>query len=187
MKSILFTSAVPGEGKSTIVANLGLAMGKTGQKVIIVDCDMRIPTQHKIFGVPNKLGLNSLLNQQASLIDVVQKTHNPNTWLLTSGPIASNPIELLGSPQMKSLLDVLTQKFTYVLLDTPALLPVGDAIMLSSQVDAITLITRQIYTKEEAFQEACKILTDLNTKTIGVVVNDAKQNGTYYYYKRKNS
>jgi len=185
IKSLLVTSAVPGEGKSTIVSNLALAMGKAGQKVILVDCDMRIPTQHKIFGLPNKLGLSSILNQQAMLIDVLQKSHNPNTWVITSGPIVPNQIELLGSPQMKSLVELLMQKFNYVLLDTPALLPVGDAIVLSTLVDTIALVTRQTYTKEDVIREACKVLADLNTKIIGVIVNEAKQNGSNYYYKGK--
>lgn len=185
MKSVLFSSAVPGEGKSTIVANLGLAMGKAGQKVIIVDCDMRLPTQHKIFGLSNKLGLSSLLNQQTMLIDALQKSHNPNTYVITSGPVVSNPLELLGSPQMKSLIDLLVQKFDYVLLDTPALLPVGDAIVLSTLVDSITLVTRQTYAKEEALREACKLVADMNTRIIGLIVNEAKQNGSHYYYKGK--
>ena len=100
--------------------------------MIIVDCDMRIPTQHKIFDLPNKLGLSTLLTQQARIIDVIQKNRNPNTWILTSGPIVTNALELLGSPQMKSVIDLLVQKFDYVLIDTPALLPVGDVLALST-------------------------------------------------------
>lgn len=185
IKSMLITSAIPGEGKSTIVANLALAMGKIGKKVIVVDCDMRLPTQHKNFNLPNNLGLNSLLSQQSMLIDVLQKTHNPNTWVITSGPVASNPIELLGSPQMKSLLELLVEKFDYVLLDAPALLPVGDGIVLSNIVDSIVLVTRQTYCREDVLREVCKILMDLNTRTIGVVVNEATRDGSHYYYKAK--
>ena len=187
IKSILFSSAVPGEGKSTIVSNLALAMGKAGQNVIVVDCDMRLPTQHKIFGLPNKLGLSTLLTQQTRLIDVLQKSRNPNTWVLTSGPVASNPMELLGSSQMKSVLELLVQKFDYVLLDTPALLPVGDAIALSNIIDAIVLVIRQSYCKEDDLRETYKQLSDLNTRIIGVVVNDAKQTRSYHYNKYKYS
>jgi succinoglycan biosynthesis transport protein ExoP len=187
IKSILFSSAVPGEGKSTIVSNLALAMGKAGQNVIIVDCDLHLPTQHKIFGLPNKLGLSTLLTQQSRLIEVLQKSHNPNTWVLTSGPLVSNSMELLGSPQMKSVIELLVQKFDYVLLDTPALLPVGDAIALSPIVDALILVTRQSYCKEADLRETYKQLSDLNTRIIGVVVNDAKQTRSYYYNKYKYS
>jgi capsular exopolysaccharide synthesis family protein len=184
IKSILFSSAVPGEGKSTIVANLALAMGNAGQNVIVVDCDLRLPTQHKIFGLPNKLGLSTLLTQQTRLIDVMQKSRNPNTWVLTSGPVASNAMELLGSPQMKSVIELLIQRFDYVLLDTAALLPVGDAIVLSTVVDAIVLVTRQAFCKEDDLRETNKQLADLNTQVIGVVVNDAKQTRSYYYSKK---
>ena len=185
IKSLLITSAVPGEGKSTIIANLALAMGRAGQKVVIVDCDMRIPTQHKIFSLPNKLGLSSVLSKQSVLVDVLQKSQNPNTWVITSGPIPPNPIELLGSPQMKTMIELLEQKFSYVLIDTPALLPVGDAIVVSTLVDAIVLVARQNHTKEDVLQEACKLLADINTNTIGVIVNEAKHNGTHYYYSGK--
>jgi succinoglycan biosynthesis transport protein ExoP len=187
IKRILFSSAVPGEGKSTIVSNLAIAMGKTGQNVIVVDCDMRLPMQHKFFGLPNKLGLSTLLTQQTRLLDVLQKSRNPNTWVLTSGPVVSNAMELLVSPQMKSVLELLVQKFDYVLLDTPALLPVGDAIALSNIVDAIVLVIRQSYCKEDDLRETCKQLADMNSKLIGVVVNDAKQSGRYYYNKYKYS
>ena len=118
-------------------------MGKAGQNVVIVDCDMRIPTQHKIFGLPNKLGLSTLLTQQTRLIDVMHKNRNTNTWILTSGPVVTNAMELLGSPQMKSVLELLVPKFDYILIDTPALLPVGDVLALAPLVDGIILVTRQ--------------------------------------------
>lgn len=182
-KTILFTSAVPGEGKSTIVANLALAMGKVGQNVIVMDCDMHLPVQHKIFDLPNKLGLSTLMTQQTRLIDALQKTRYQNTWVLTSGPNVPNAIELLGSPQMKSVIELLAQKFDYILLDTPALLPVGDAIALSNFVDSIVLVTRQFYCKEDDFRETYKQLMNLNTKIMGLIVNDVKQTGSYYYKK----
>jgi len=179
--ALLFTSAVPGEGKSTVVANLALAMGKVGQKVVVVDCDLRLPTQHKIFGLPNNVGLSTLFTQQTRLINVMQKSRNPNTWVITSGPEATNAMELLGSPQMKTMLEQLKQKFDYVLLDTPALLPVGDAIALGSMVDGIVLVTRQAYCKEDDLRETCKQLSDLNTRLVGIVVNDVKHTRSHYY------
>jgi capsular exopolysaccharide synthesis family protein len=187
IKSIVFTSAVPGEGKSTIVSNLALAIGRAGQRVIIVDCDMRIPTQHKIFGLPNKIGLSTLLTHQSKFVDVIQKNRNPNTWILTSGPTVSNAMELLGLPQMKSVIDLLVQKFDYVLLDTPALLPVGDVLALNILVDGIILVTRQAFCKEDDLREAYKQLADYNGKFIGVVVNDVNRTRSYYYNKNKNS
>ncbi len=186
-KCIMFTSAVPGEGKSTIVANLGIALGNARHNVIIVDSDLRLPVQHKIFGLSNKLGLSTLLTQQARLIDVLQKSRYANTWVLTSGPSVPNPIDILGSPQMKAVIDLLSQKFDYILLDTPALLPVGDAIVVASFADSILLITRQSFCKEDDFRETCKQLSDVDSKLIGVVVNDAKITRGYYYGKYKYS
>ena len=184
IKSLLITSAVPGEGKSTIVSNLAIAMAKVGQHVIVVDCDLRLPTQHKIFNLPNKLGLSSFLNHEAMLIDVLQKSHNQNAWVITSGPLVSNPIELIRSPQMKSLIDLLVQKYEYVLLDTPAMLPVGDATALLPMADMMILVARKGYCKESTLREACKTLADMNHKIIGVVVNESQQNGSHYYYKK---
>lgn len=187
IKSILFSSAVPSEGKSTIVANLALAMGQVGQNVIVIDCDLHLPVQHKIFNLPNKLGLSTLLTQQTRLIDALQKTRYLNTWVLSSGPNIPNAIELLGSPQMKSLIELLVQKFDYVLLDTPALLPVGDAIALSNYSDAIILVTRQFYCKEDDFKETVKQLGDVDKRIMGLIVNYAKQTGSNYYNKYKYS
>jgi succinoglycan biosynthesis transport protein ExoP len=183
IKSLMFTSAVPGEGKSTIVSNLALAIGKAGLNVLIVDCDMRLPTQHKIFGLNNKQGLSTVLTQPVRLIDVIKKNRNPNTWIITSGPEVSNAMELLGSNQMKIILEQLSQKFDYILLDTPALIPVGDAIALATSVDGIILVTRQLYCKEEDLRETYKQLIDLNAHILGVVVNDVKQTRNYYKYK----
>ncbi len=120
MKSILFTSAIPGEGKSTVVTNLAIAFAQTGKKVIIVDCDMRRPVIHKLIGLPNELGLSTILRGGIPQSIVLQKSRYPNTWVLTSGPIPPNPVELLGSPQMKALFDVLTKNYDLVILDTPA-------------------------------------------------------------------
>ncbi len=183
IKSILFTSAVPSEGKSTIVSNLALAMGNVGQNVIVIDCDMHLPVQHKIFNLPNKLGLSTLLTQQTRLIDAIQKTRYMNTWVLTSGPNVPNSIELLGSPKMKSLLDLLVQKFDYVLIDTPALLPVGDSIALSNYVDALILVTRQFYCKEDDFKETCKQLGNVDGRIMGLIINDANHTSSKYYNK----
>jgi capsular exopolysaccharide synthesis family protein len=184
-KSILFTSAVPGEGKSTILYNLALVMAKAGQKVIAVDCDMRRPALHHLHELPNEIGLSTLLSKQTTQAKAIQKTQLPNFHLLTSGPIIPNPMELLGSTQMKSLISALAEKYDTVLLDAPAVLPVGDALMLAPMVTVTVLIVRQDISKEDTVRDACKQLGDVNTKIIGVVINESKQNGSYYYYKNQ--
>jgi capsular exopolysaccharide synthesis family protein len=186
-KSILFTSAVPGEGKSTVVTHLALALAQTGQKVMIVDCDMRRPTIHKLMDLSNESGLSTILSKHITQSGLLQKGGHPNISVLTSGPVPSNPVELLGSPQMKALIEALVKNYDIVLLDTPAILPVGDALILSNMVDAITLVIRQTYSKEDAVRDACKQLAESNSRIIGVVVNEAKQNGSYYYYQGKHA
>lgn len=185
IKSLLITSAVPGEGKSTVVHNLALTMAKTGLKVIAVDCDMRRPHLHVLNDLQNEIGLSTLLGKQSSQAKTVQKTRHPNFSVLTSGPTPSSPMELLGSSQMRNLITSLSQKYDIVLIDTPALLPVGDAMILAPMMDAISIVIRQNISKEDTVREACKQLIELNTKIIGVVVNESNQNGSYYYYKEK--
>jgi capsular exopolysaccharide synthesis family protein len=186
IKTMLFTSAVPGEGKSTIVANLAIALASSSPKVIVVDGDLHIPVQHKFFGLPNYFGLTTLLTEKTKLNNVIQKSRYANTWVLTSGPNVKKSLELLASPQMKSVIEELKITFDFILIDTPALLPTNDAIILSSFVEGIFLITRQDYCKIEDFKETCRQISDLDSKLIGVIVNDATQSSCYYYSKYHN-
>lgn len=182
-KTMLFTSAVPGEGKSTIVANLAIAMASCGPKVIVVDGDLHIPVQHKLFDLPNYFGLTTMLTEKTKLNNVIQKSRYANTWILTSGPNVKKPLALLGSPQMKSVIDELKEDFDYILFDTPALLPTSDAIILSPLIEGIFLVTRQGYCKTDDFKETCKQLAELDSKLIGVIVNAAQHISSYYYSK----
>ena len=185
IKSLLVTSASPGEGKSTVATHLALTMAQAGQKVILIDGDLRRPTLHKLHGLSNEIGLSSFLNKQATKTQITQNTRYENLALIPSGPVAANPMELLGSSQMITLIASLSSKYDLVLLDSPAFLPVGDALLLAPLVDAMVLIVRQNISKEDTVREACKQLTDTNKKLIGVVVNDTKQDGSYYAYLRK--
>jgi succinoglycan biosynthesis transport protein ExoP len=186
LKTMLFTSAVPGEGKSTIVANLAIALASSGPKVIVVDGDLHIPVQHKFFDLPNYFGLTTLLTEKTKLNNVIQKSRYANTWVLTSGPNVKKSLELLASPQMKSVIEELKSTFDYILIDTPALLPTNDAIMFSSFVEGIFLIARQGYCKIEDFKETCRQIGDLDSKLVGVIVNDVTQSSSYYYSKYHN-
>ena len=185
LKTLLVTSAVPSEGKSTIVNHLAKMMAQSGQKVIVVDCDMRIPKQHKLFGLPNKIGLSSVLNQQVHPDEAIQKSQYSNLRVMTSGKTPPNPAELLGSPQMKALIDYATQQYDFVILDTPAILAVTDATILAPEVDGVVLVCRRTVIHKDAVQEVCKQLASVDARTLGVVVNDAELNGSYYYYHGK--
>lgn len=185
LRTLLITSPEPGEGKSTITMNLGIIIAQSGKKVIAVDCDLHLPKLHKIInGLTNTVGLSSVLSQQAELDEAVQVTHYSGMHVLTSGPMQRNPAKLLAGPQMKSLINTLTQYYDVVLLDTPALLAVADTAFLTCIADGVILVVRRNYTREDALREARRHLEDIDARMIGLVVNDAELNGSYYYYQR---
>lgn len=184
LRSILVTSAEPGAGKSTIVAGLGYAIAQSGRRVVAVDCDLRRPTLHRIFDVTNKIGLSSILLQQATLECAVQLSQIPGVQVLTSGPLPTNPAELLGFSQMTDLIDELTQNFDLVLYDTPALGSVIDAAVLAPLVDGVLLVVCRTHERGETVQATCQQLANVNVRLAGVVVNKARQDGSYSYYAR---
>jgi capsular exopolysaccharide synthesis family protein len=181
-QTLLVTSASPREGKSTIAANLALAVAQSGHRVVTVDGDLRRPTLHRIFDLPNDVGLSSVLKQETTLDEGLEDSGMPGVWVLTSGPLPLNPVELLGSPQMITLIEQLAQQFDMVLLDTPALLAVTDAAVLAPIVDGVILVVGRTQARREAVRAACQQLADVKARLVGVVVNRAEQDGTYEYY-----
>jgi non-specific protein-tyrosine kinase len=185
LKTIMITSAEPGEGKSTIILNLALATAQSGKKVIIVDCDLHLPRQHKIHELPNKAGLSTVLNQKKTVEETVRKTRYPGLFVLTSGPAPRDPLKLLESPQMSALIMKLAQQYDMVLLDTPALLPTADAALLTCLVDGVVMVVRRNLVREINAKEACRQLADMKAPMVGVVINDAELNGADYYYRSR--
>jgi capsular exopolysaccharide synthesis family protein len=184
-KSFLITSAEAGEGKSTIAANLATAIAQSGKKAIVVDCDLHIPKQHQINKLPNTLGLSTLLNNLANIEKIVQKSDIPGMHVLTSGPLPPNPDKVLATPQMKSLIKYLSFQYDAILLDAPAFLVLADTALLVPIVDGVILVARRNFTQEDTLKETCKQLLDSKAPVLGLVVNEAEPNGTYYYYRRK--
>ena len=185
LRSFLMTSAEPGEGKSTIAVQLASAIARADQKVVLIDADMRLPVLHELLDLPNSRGLSNILKDKAQLEDVLQDSHVPGLKVITSGPVPPNPSELLGSPQMESLLQKLYGKCEIVLIDTPAFLPVTDAAVLAPMIDGVILVVRRIYIQTDAVRAVCQQLEGLNVRPIGIVVNQAEQKGNYYYYRRR--
>jgi capsular exopolysaccharide synthesis family protein len=182
LQTLLITSAEPREGKSTIVANLALAMARSGCRIIVVDGDLRLPTLHKIFGLSNEMGLSNILKQEATLDEAVQEGQVPGVWVLTSGASPPNPAELLGSSQMTSLIEQLARQFDVVLVDAPSLIAVTDPAVLAPTVDGVLLVVGRAQARRETVRAACQHLADVRAKSIGVVVNRAEQDDGYYYY-----
>ena len=193
LKTIAITSATANEGKSTIVSNLGVVMAQAGHKVIIMDCDFRNPTQHKIFKVPNK-GLSNCVAMQNKVVDIIQHTEIEGLDILTSGPVAPNPSEILSSKRMDEVLEVLGREYDYVIIDTPPILPVTDAAVVAAKVDGVIMITAWGVINPQVARDAKTRLDQAGANIIGVILNKVEVNapgngygygygyGYYYYY-----
>lgn len=179
---ILVTSAERGEGKSTIVSNLAVVIAQSGRRVMVVDCDLRLPAIHKIFGLPNKRGLTNVLIGKMQLSQVVNRTDFPRLHVISSGTLPPNPSELLGSPEMENLIGQMRKHLNIVLLDSPAMLSVTDAAVLVPYVDDVILVVAQAHVQQDSVQTACQQLTNVQAKSINIVVNLAKPHDSYGYY-----
>lgn len=188
LETLLVSSPNPIEGKSITLANLGVVVAQAGLSVILVDSDLRRPVLHKIFDLPNKKGLTSvLLDGEPSLDGRLQTTQVENLRVLTSGPLPPNPSELLGSQKMKSLIETLKGKADVVLLDSPPSLVVTDAAVLAGQVDGVLLVANAGKTRREMAQRAKEDLIKVGANVLGAVLNKLSPRGAgyyYYYYSR---
>ena len=188
LKLVMFTSSGPGEGKSTTAANAAVAMAQAGKNVLIIDCDLRKPVQHRIFG-KNRQGLTNLMVESLSLDQVIQPTEVPGLSLMTSGPIPPNPSELLASAKMDKLLETVKERFDMVILDAPPVLAVTDASVLASKVDGIVLVVAAGTVRPEIASKAKDLLEKANGHILGVVLNRVeieKKDAYYYYYYGSN-
>lgn len=182
-RCILISSTSPQDGKTTSAVNLAVAMSQTGKKVLLMDADMRRPSIHGLFELDNTKGLSTLVSG-AGEKDTVQKGPVENLFIIPSGPIPPNPSELLGSDKFKSLLNILREKFDLIIIDSPPMLSVADALILSKQVDGSIIVARSGKTTYEAAYKVMKRLNDIDAKVIGAIINaaDMKKSGYYYYY-----
>lgn len=183
LKIIMFTSSGPGEGKSTTIANTAVALAQSGKKVILMDCDLRKPVQHKIFGKKNR-GLTNILVEELPIDEFIQDTQIENLRVLTSGPIPPNPSELLGSRKMQELIDYLKTQVDYLIIDAPPVIAVTDACVLAAKVDGITLVVNSGSIRPEMAKKAKDLLLKANGHLLGVVLNrvEIDEEHAYYYY-----
>lgn len=189
LKTLAVTSCTPNEGKSMTVANLAVVLTQAGKSVLLLDCDMRNPTVHKNFGLSNKLGLSSCISMGTALSDAVQKTSIEGLYALTGGVIPPNPSELLGSEQMKNVLQRAKEQYDYVLIDTPPVMPVTDALIVSRFVDGMILVIASAEIKVEMARDVKNQLVNAGANILGVVLNKVRSEhhgyGYYYYYGSK--
>jgi capsular exopolysaccharide synthesis family protein len=182
LRTLLATSTAPNEGKSTTLANLAVTIAQAEQRVILVDCDLRRPTLHTIFNLPNEGGLTTMMLQEDAGL-LAQKTDIGGLLVLTSGPTPPRPADILGSKRMKEIIRKLTEYADIVLFDTPPINAVTDAAVLATSVDGVLLVFRAGNTKRDRAREAHKLLDKVNANVVGVVLTDVKgDQGQNSYY-----
>jgi capsular exopolysaccharide synthesis family protein len=184
LKVLMVTSAGPGEGKSTTIANLAVAYAQSDKKVLLIDADLRKPTIHHTFIVTNRWGLTNLLTNQAVIEEVIRSSSIPNLDILTSGPVPPNPSEILSSKRMNTLLEELKKRYDIILVDTPPAIAVTDAQILATRCDGVILVVDSGKVKREIAMKAKANLEHVQARLLGVVLNnvDRKNKDTYYYY-----
>ena len=185
IKTLVVTSSGPDEGKSFVAANLAVAFAKAGQKVLLVDDDMRKPTMHRTFQLPNQAGLSTVLSTEATVAQTVQHSAVENLDVLTSGPRVPNPAELIGSYKMEQVIQEVYESYDFVMFDLPPVATVTDAQIVASKADGTILVVRENVTRKDALNKAKELLTMAQARILGVVYNGADQSkdeGYYYYY-----
>jgi capsular exopolysaccharide synthesis family protein len=188
IKSILVTSPLAREGKSATIANLGITLAQANKRVVIVDADLRKPKQSRMFGLNSGWGLTHFVSSFIDAADLVRPTQFQNLFLITSGPIPANPIELLTSEKMDHLIAFLKRTFDYILFDTPPLLAVSDSIAIGPMIDGVILVARGGQTPIPALRQAQQRLETHKLKCLGVILNGVnlvEQDGYYakQYYQ----
>lgn len=182
VKTIMFTSAGPGEGKSTTASNLAVTLAQAGHAVILVDADLRRPVQHRVFALDQRNGLTAMLLGRCSLDEAVQSTAIGNLRVLPSGPPPPNPSETLGSHAMEELLTKLGGMADYVIIDAPPAIAVADASILAPKVDGVVLVLRSRKVTRQIAEQAKAQLEKVNARFLGAVLNDIQVEGDYKYY-----
>lgn len=188
-KIVAITSALPREGKTITTINLAVTFAQTESRVLIIDCDMRRPRIHKYFNLESRVGLSNVLSGMCKLDEAVKETNRPNLKVIPAGLIPPNPAELISSVKMKNILDELSKDFDYILIDTPPVNVVSDALSLSPYVDGTIIVVRS---GQSSHPETRKMLTKFqyaNANILGFVLNNVphaiKKNYTseYSYYR----
>lgn len=187
-KSLLITSSLPSEGKTTTATNTAISLAQTGAKVLIIDADMRRPRLHSVFNIANSEGLSTLLSSEsddADITRVIKTDEGTKINLLTSGPIPPNPAELIGSEQMANLLKRLQKHYTHVVIDSPPIASFTDGVLIASMVDGVILVVHSGKSSRQIVRRAKQLLQDVGARLLGVVLNNVnlRSQDNYHYYQ----
>lgn len=187
-KSLLITSSLPSEGKTTTATNTAISLAQTGAKVLIIDGDMRRPRLHSVFNIENGDGLSTVLSSdlsEAQILGLIKTDENSKLHMLTSGPIPPNPAELIGSEQMANLMKMLQRHFTHVVIDSPPITSFTDGVLIASMVDGVILVVHSGKSSRQVVRRARQLLLDVGARIVGVVLNNVnlRSQDNYYYYQ----
>lgn len=181
--TLLVTSSAQPDGKSNLLANLAVTLAQGGNKTILVDCDLRRPTQHEIWGISNERGLtNMMLDETAMSSPPLANTEVDNLQILPSGPLPPNPADVLSSQRMVNLIGVLKARANYVLFDAPPVLAATDAALLGAKVDGVLLVVRGGHTRRDHTARARQTLERVHVRIVGAVLSNAPRENTGGYY-----
>jgi polysaccharide biosynthesis transport protein len=188
-RTLLVTSSLPGEGKTTTAVNTAISLAQTGNSVVIIDADMRRPRLRSIFDLTERAGLSSILSSemtQETMLQTIARDEASGLHVLTAGPIPPNPAELLGSDQMRKLLTVLSGKFAHIVIDSPPISSFTDGVLIASVVDGVLLVVHGGKSSRGVVRRSRQLLLDVGAKIFGVVLNNVsvRSNDYYYYYQR---
>lgn len=185
VKRLLITSPGPGEGKTMTATNLAITVAQQGRRVLLVDIDLRRPMLHKVFGVPLQDGLTSALTSGRDPLSFAKATGVANLSVLTAGPLPPNPAELCHSDRLRAVLDQLAEHFEMMIIDSPPVLLVTDAVVLGSLCDGTVVVARSARTTKQALRQTARRLADLGVPLLGCVVNGIDVRGYRYKYRYK--
>ncbi|NSW93824.1 MAG: polysaccharide biosynthesis tyrosine autokinase [Bacteroidales bacterium] len=178
---ISVSSTITAEGKTFVSANLAAIMAMSGKRVLLIGLDLRKPRIHKIFGINSDGGISNYLIGEESYDDVIIKTETDNLWYTPSGPVPPNPAELIESPKMEEFIKKAKKEFDYIIIDTPPVAIVTDALLVSPLTDFYIFVVRQRYTSKNTLDLIEELHNNENIKSIGIVINDISISGYYGY------
>jgi capsular exopolysaccharide synthesis family protein len=184
LRTILVTSPSPGEGKTTISANLSIVIAQGNQSVVLVDADLRRPKVHKLLQQSNRVGLtDQFIHSQDESVNTIKQSVIEGLKIITSGNLPPNPSEILSSEKMLEILNHLRDQFKTVILDSPPILVVPDAVALAARVDGVLLVLKPTVTKWNELSQAVKQLRQVKANLLGVIINDVKIKKSSMYYR----
>lgn len=181
LKTILVTSSITGEGKSTVSSLLALTSARKGFKTLLIDCDLRRPSIHRLFRLDRTLGLADVLSDGVPFKGVIKKTSMENLDVVTAGKLIAHPSDLFNTQAMDTLVGELKFYYDYTIIDSPPVIPVSDPMILSQSTDGVVMVVKAGSTAREVSRRAVDILNANKANMVGVVLNNARNSLPYYY------